>query len=665
MNFRSLRDVRLTFGRQTALVGGNGAGKSSVLRAIELFYAPSLGYIRDFDFFDRTQPIEIELTFTNFTEWEQEQFRERISGGEMTVARVIELGGGKNNGRYFGMTSVHAGFSEIRAVSGTDQRTMFNAMPRDGIYGDLPAAKRIDQVEGLMADWENAHPDQCTLGRDNGQFLGFTNVGRGALQKATSFVLIPAVRDASADAQDGKSTAIGQLMELIVRSAIQSRRDIQDFQKQVSERFAALTDPSNLPELGGLADEISVTLGQLYANAAVALRWKPAEAFALPLPGADVGIKDEDLETPVDRTGHGLQRAFVIALLQHLARARAIEVHAEKEDDRGTEGGAAETQDRVGIPSLPGLILAIEEPELYQHPTKQRHFARVLRDLSTGVLPGMATNTQLMFATHSPYFISLDHFEEVRLLRRVRPEPDARRETIACSAGLDDVCRLLERAAGREPGSFTIDSLKPRLHIIDTELAEGFFADAVVLVEGPSDRAALMAAAALRQRSFEAEGIAILPVGGKDTFDRPWAIFRLLDIPVYALWDSDSSKTKKDAEKAIKSNRLLQRLLGSPEPHEDYPSVVASGFACFRDELETTLGEEIGVPLLNDLLERMVALYGLPKRDDALKNPGVMSAVLRDAHAQGAQSHTLAAIVDAIFALVEPRQVPPKPVPNP
>lgn len=32
----------------------------------------------------------------------------------------------------------------------------------------------------------------------------------------------------------------------------------------------------------------------------------------------------------------------------------------------------------------PDLILAIEEPELYQHPTKQRHFARVLDALSSG-----------------------------------------------------------------------------------------------------------------------------------------------------------------------------------------------------------------------------------------------------------------------------------------
>jgi len=40
-NFRSLRDVEVAFGVHTALIGGNGAGKSSILKAIEKFYSTS------------------------------------------------------------------------------------------------------------------------------------------------------------------------------------------------------------------------------------------------------------------------------------------------------------------------------------------------------------------------------------------------------------------------------------------------------------------------------------------------------------------------------------------------------------------------------------------------------------------------------------------------
>ena len=40
-NFRSLRDIEVSFGAHTALIGGNGAGKSSILKAIEKFYSTS------------------------------------------------------------------------------------------------------------------------------------------------------------------------------------------------------------------------------------------------------------------------------------------------------------------------------------------------------------------------------------------------------------------------------------------------------------------------------------------------------------------------------------------------------------------------------------------------------------------------------------------------
>jgi len=40
-NFRSIRDADVQLGPHIAILGGNGAGKSTVLRAIERFYAPS------------------------------------------------------------------------------------------------------------------------------------------------------------------------------------------------------------------------------------------------------------------------------------------------------------------------------------------------------------------------------------------------------------------------------------------------------------------------------------------------------------------------------------------------------------------------------------------------------------------------------------------------
>src|SRR3546814_19181613 len=71
-----------------------------------------------------------------------------------------------------------------------------------------------------ISDWSSdvCSSDLLVLLPDDGQFFGFQNNSRGKLQRHTSFVFVPAVREASADAADGKASVIGKLLELLVRS---------------------------------------------------------------------------------------------------------------------------------------------------------------------------------------------------------------------------------------------------------------------------------------------------------------------------------------------------------------------------------------------------------------------------------------------------------------
>src|SRR5690606_28365701 len=107
---------------------------------------------------------------------------------------------------------------------------------------------------------------------------------------------------------------------------------------------------------------------------------------------------------------------------------------------------------------MPGLVLAIEEPEVYQHPTKQRHFASVLTALSSGALPGVAATTQVIFASHSPLFVSTDRFDEIRLCRRTLVEDQQFKECRLSVATLDQIAKELETGWNRAPGSFTAES---------------------------------------------------------------------------------------------------------------------------------------------------------------------------------------------------------------
>ena len=86
-----------------------------------------------------------------------------------------------------------------------------------------------------------------------------------------------------------------------------------------------------------------------HPDARLRLQWKqdPDRSVRVEEPWAHILAGEGDFEGELARFGHGLQRSYLLALLQELAGA-------------SNESG-------------PTLILACEEPELYQHPPQARH----------------------------------------------------------------------------------------------------------------------------------------------------------------------------------------------------------------------------------------------------------------------------------------------------
>lgn len=158
-NFRSLRDIDISFGAHTALIGGNGAGKSSILKAIEKFYSTSKSCDAD-DFFgrDQGQPIEIELTFHELGDQEVAAFGERVRDGKLVITRIFD--GSVSSGRYQGLVPQIADFAAIRMHTGaTPKRAAYNFL-RDNnpLYADLPNAGSAAAVDQALRDWEANHP---------------------------------------------------------------------------------------------------------------------------------------------------------------------------------------------------------------------------------------------------------------------------------------------------------------------------------------------------------------------------------------------------------------------------------------------------------------------------------------------------------------------------
>lgn len=641
-HFRSIFDEPLPCDRLTALVGRNGAGKSSFLRALELFYDPS-GKVTAEDFYaeDTNQDIEIAVTYTNLSAEEKDFFSAYIDNDTLTVARVFSLATGRKSGTYHGMRLQNPEFAEVRGADGkTEIRNKYNELRTTPRYSSLPTVRSADEALGKLEEWEAANASACVRTRDDGQFFGFTEVGQGYLGRHTRFIRIPAVRDASQDAMEGKGSCITEIMNLVVRSALARRNEVATFKEETQAKYKDILDPSKLTELTELEGQLSETLKQYAPDANVALRWGELADINIPMPEAEVRLLEDEYESSVLRTGHGLQRAFILTMLQHLVAVR----EREKATEEGS-GSGEQIRDREES-HLPALVLAIEEPELYQHPSRQRHLASILLKLATGTIPAVAKKTQVIYSTHAPLFVELDCFDQIRLLRKDAGEAGKPKVTRVTKADLEAVAEEIWNTSGQRGTKYTAETLRPRLQAIMTPLVnEGFFADVALLVEGEDDRAAILGVSRAMGHDFDSMGISIIPCMGKSNLDRPLVIFRRLGIRVYVIWDSDYGGRDAKPE----SNRYMLRLLSQAE--EDWPQGVREDHACFKVNLETTLAEEIGQELFEKLLSEAQSDLGILKKEHALKNPAVLRQIVEKAAAAGKTSTTLKAIIEKVIAL--------------
>lgn len=565
-NFRSLKDVAIPFDSVTTFIGPNGAGKSTVLRALDWYFNGKPGSLseKDCSFGAIDEDIEVRVTFGDLTE------KDRIELGKYAPAGASTFTAWKRRASNGAETlsansKSYPSFNEIRGMgTAGEKKAAYNELRAADPTLSLPAWTNVEAANQAMTAWESAHAEQLdeAPGFLQTNFFGFNSGGK--MSGLFDFVLVTADLRASEESIDGKTSLIGRILERSVdRTAadeeiatiVEESRAKQ--QKVYEEKFEAQLEVM-MTQLNGVIATYSPGRTVTVSPADLELK-APRTTF-------EVAVVDGDAETPVERQGHGFQRTLLISALQLLAQA--------------------------GDASADGVIcLAIEEPELFQHPIQAQAFAKVLRALAEDP----EKRIQVTYATHSPYFLEARHFDQVRRLTR---SADAAPVVSIHYATVADVKTLLE-------GTVDPDVVDRRLdHNVADQLATALFANRAMLVEGPTETSVFYGVGdRSAPGSIEAAGISIVSVGAKMSIPLAHAILTSIGVPVYAVFDADGgfeirakkkNKKQEDIDKDRKNhageNRKLMRYFDLPE--EDFPaSVVGNNVAIFQDNLETYLSE--------------------------------------------------------------------------
>lgn len=565
-NFRALKDVTIPFDAVTTFIGPNGTGKSTVLRGLDWFFNGKPGSLTDEDcsFGVTGEDVEVQVTFADLTDKDRDALGKYVPDGVTTFTawkRRSPDGSDVLSANAKGFPD----FNAIKAANGAAaKKEQYGALRSSRQDLNLPATTTVAAVEQAMTAWEASHVDQLVDVPEALQtnFFGFNSGGK--MSGLFDFVLVTADLRASEESLDGRSSIIGRILERSVdRTAADESiativADAQARQQEVyQEKFKI--------QLENITRQLNEVVASYSPGRTITVSPVEVEVKA-PRTTFKVAVLDGTDETVVERQGHGFQRTLLISALQLLAQS--------------------------GAASAEGVIcLAIEEPELFQHPIQAQTFAKVLRSLAEDA----DKRIQVTYATHSPYFLEARHFDQVRRLTRSLDETPV---VTVHFATVRDVKAKLNGILSGETVDRQLDT------IMANQLAVALFAHRVFLVEGPTESSVFYGIGdKASSGSLEALGISIVPVGGKTSIPLAHAILTSIGIPAYALFDADSGfearakangkvqdKIDEERQNHILVNRRILKYFGQVEA--DFPSaIIADKVAIFGDHLEAFLSE--------------------------------------------------------------------------
>lgn len=622
-NYRAFRDETISFDDYTCFVGPNGAGKSTILNALNVVFRDQSDpsdvnnlVEEDFHLKRTSKPIEITVTFTGLCNEAKEELSAYVRQDKLMIKAKAEWDPSAQLAEVmqYGVRDVIQDFApyfkaDDDGASAEKLKNIYKDIRSE--YPDLPDEWVKAEMRSALREYEEAHPGLCEPVDSSDQFYGWSR-GVNRLERYIQWVYIPAVKDPTEEQEEARGTALGELLSRTIRAKVDFDSPLADLRMQITERYQSLVEDQK-DALDELQASIESRLQEWsHPGVSLDLHWHydPEKSVTLNEPSARAKVGEGEFMGEMVRVGHGLQRSFLVAVLQEEALT-------------GTE-------------EAPTLLLAIEEPELYQHPPQARHLATVLDRLSSG-------SGQVMLTTHSPYFVSSKGFENIRITRKKKNTSEA----AVAKYTPEELSEAIAEAIGdevREPTA-TMAAVE---QIMMPSRSELYFSQVPVLVEGQEDIAFFTAHIRLRDHweRFRSLGCHFVECGGKTNLSRPLAIANGFGIPAFAVIDADRSDGEQ-RERNETDNKCIINLCEEEAPPFPESPFIGERLVIWPDTIREAIRTELSEEDWDNAEQSARETFDL--EGVSQKDPLLITATLELLAEAGVHSSLIDSACDALF----------------
>ncbi len=345
-------------------------------------------------------------------------------------------------------------------------------------FTDLTAIE-LEEYSNHVNDNQLEIEMSCSYGADK-IVLKYTHSGvwlRAPNREKIPFVLVPGLRDIVKQSAVNKWTLFGKLLDSVRKTITPELED--EIRVKLTEANDLLLD--KVEKLNKIQDKLNQTMNEQTSIDGLKFEFKTFDPTDL-LKNVEIHIDDGTKCGSINDKGMGLQSSLIVAIFRLFA-------------DTTTDS----------------CIFGIEEPEIYLHPQCQRFLSDTLKRV--------ATNNQVIITTHSPFFIDDVDFKDLILFKR------------------DDNSTVAKKI---DPLISQSDISKIRRNL-DVGNSEMFFAKAVLLCEGPSEKISFPILAKKLGKNFNYKGISVIDVGSSGNFAPFLMLLKSFDVPSFVMRDSDAS----------------------------------------------------------------------------------------------------------------------------